>query len=772
MQTKNRFQSHSIFCQKSWSSLWHRMKSNNGPWNIEGQTPHYKKSPIPGRLSYHWNYNDHLDAIIKREIYSNSSSEVIENLRNKLIKQISSKSLIFDTDYDNSFNYDFDESKLIYKTKNCQKVYLKKKVNCSFCIYKNGIKYIVNDVITMISSDLIKRISPMKYNHKENSIEILTWNGKLLFFVFPEENNSQILSSFKYMTLNHGSIEVYDEFRFIKEFTEKWQKYQISTFDYLLEINHFASRTFADITQYPIFPWILSNYSSETKELDLSSDKNYRDLSKPPSSISPEKSVKIFKDFEFSQGISTPGEISAFMIRTEPFTTIKINLNGGFFDRKIFSSLEEEWNNFFVDPNDTRELIPEFFSFPEMFLNINHLYLNHMSEDVQLPGYCHSPDEFVYLNRKALESNFVSQKIHQWIDFTFGVLQRKLKSCEYRKELYDDIFDSNPNEDFVDICCLNLGQMPKQVFTTNHLERNIIESNQFKTKRFQHGIDKIVSSSFHNNELLILTTEDIITIKLKNPHDINKNNISFKTKNHKKQIEDCQICYFIDDFVVSNEINQSIEYVSSNKSLPIRGGVSSLSSSDYLLCVGTFAATSHVYLGHDFFDLCDCETFLGEVVCSFVSSKYFVVASCTSSCSLVIHELDGEYIHSVQLDSLPKSVLITENLGFIVVYSESVSRGQTKHFLNVFNINGRSIISKEIPNEIKGILSIKDKHNLDYLLYIDCENKVYVVETFYLAEPRNLLTIEGKFISLHYMKDDNVVLILTEKHVYVLDHLF
>ena len=197
-----------------------------------------------------------------------------------------------------------------------------------------------------------------------------------------------------------------------------------------------------------------------------------------------------------------------------------------------------------------------------------------------------------------------------------------------------------------------------------------------------------------------------------------------------------------------------------------------MSSSDYLLCVGTFAATSHVYLGHDFFDLCDCETFLGEVVCSFVSSKYFVVASCTSSCSLVIHELDGEYIHSVQLDSLPKSVLITENLGFIVVYSESVSRGQTKHFLNVFNINGRSIISKEIPNEIKGILSIKDKHNLDYLLYIDCENKVYVVETFYLAEPRNLLTIEGKFISLHYMKDDNVVLILTEKHVYVLDHLF
>lgn len=37
-------------------------------------------------------------------------------------------------------------------------------------------------------------------------------------------------------------------------------------------------RTYNDLNQYPVFPWVLTNY--ETKELDLSLPSNYRDLSK------------------------------------------------------------------------------------------------------------------------------------------------------------------------------------------------------------------------------------------------------------------------------------------------------------------------------------------------------------------------------------------------------------------------------------------------------------------------------------------------------------
>lgn len=40
----------------------------------------------------------------------------------------------------------------------------------------------------------------------------------------------------------------------------------------------FPGRTYNDLNQYPVFPWVLTNYESE--ELDLSQPSNYRDLSK------------------------------------------------------------------------------------------------------------------------------------------------------------------------------------------------------------------------------------------------------------------------------------------------------------------------------------------------------------------------------------------------------------------------------------------------------------------------------------------------------------
>eukprot|EP00501_MAST-03F_sp_TOSAG23-6_P000853 GSMAST32.ASY1.ANO1.887.1 assembled CDS len=59
----------------------------------------------------------------------------------------------------------------------------------------------------------------------------------------------------------------------------KWKKREISNFEFLLRINYYAGRTYNDLAQYPIFPWVLCDYTS--KELDLRNPKIYRDLSKP-----------------------------------------------------------------------------------------------------------------------------------------------------------------------------------------------------------------------------------------------------------------------------------------------------------------------------------------------------------------------------------------------------------------------------------------------------------------------------------------------------------
>lgn len=44
----------------------------------------------------------------------------------------------------------------------------------------------------------------------------------------------------------------------------------MSTFEYLMMVNKFAGRTYNDINQYPVFPWILKDYTSE--ELDVHLD--------------------------------------------------------------------------------------------------------------------------------------------------------------------------------------------------------------------------------------------------------------------------------------------------------------------------------------------------------------------------------------------------------------------------------------------------------------------------------------------------------------------
>ena len=41
-----------------------------------------------------------------------------------------------------------------------------------------------------------------------------------------------------------------------------------------MELNKLAGRTFNDLMQYPIFPFILSDYTSE--ELDLSKETSFR----------------------------------------------------------------------------------------------------------------------------------------------------------------------------------------------------------------------------------------------------------------------------------------------------------------------------------------------------------------------------------------------------------------------------------------------------------------------------------------------------------------
>lgn len=69
--------------------------------------------------------------------------------------------------------------------------------------------------------------------------------------------------------------------------TEKWVHREISNFEYLMQLNTISGRTYNDLSQYPVFPWVLVDYTS--KELRLDDPSVYRDLSKPVGALNPHR---------------------------------------------------------------------------------------------------------------------------------------------------------------------------------------------------------------------------------------------------------------------------------------------------------------------------------------------------------------------------------------------------------------------------------------------------------------------------------------------------
>lgn len=222
--------------------------------------------------------------------------------------------------------------------------------------------------------------------------------------------------------------------------TQKWQRREISNFEYLMFLNTIAGRTYNDLNQYPVFPWVLTNY--ESKELDLTQPNNYRDLSKPIGALNQSRKEYFEERYENwdAQGIppfhygthySTAAFTLNWLIRLEPFTTMFLALQGGKFDHpdRLFSSVNLSWKNCQRDTSDVKELIPEWYFLPEMFYNHSSYQFGeredgHVVGDVELPPWAKTPEEFVRINRMALESEFVSCQLHQWIDLIFGYKQR------------------------------------------------------------------------------------------------------------------------------------------------------------------------------------------------------------------------------------------------------------------------------------------------------------------------------------------------------------
>lgn len=81
----------------------------------------------------------------------------------------------------------------------------------------------------------------------------------------------------------------------------------------------------------------------------------------------------VMKPFHYGTHYSNSANVMHYLIRLEPFTTLHIQLQSNRFDvaDRQFHSLESTWQILIENPNDVKELIPEFYYLPEFLKNIN-----------------------------------------------------------------------------------------------------------------------------------------------------------------------------------------------------------------------------------------------------------------------------------------------------------------------------------------------------------------------------------------------------------------
>ena len=466
--------------------------------------------------------------------------------------------------------YDEDaESEIIFE----DDINYDKELHCCFgSIFKNHLKDRDKLNFQIYFKD-IKYIFFRNYFYQETAIEIYTFSNKSYFFNF---KNNKEMEQFKNDILNHESFikiigkdlngkkllgykKSFDsktKIIKIKEIMNNWRINKLSTLRYLMYLNILSGRSFNDLTQYPIFPWIITNYQSEEianedlrdlsvpmgmlevsdksinrKELfldfyetlkrdfiDANNEFNYKEFLRKGGDYLEQYKLKMDKKknlnkneedmdndnnickieinqipFFYGTHYSCATYVSHFLMRIFPFSFTAIEIHGNKFDDpdRIFISLKRTFESASTLKEDIRELIPEFYTLPEIFLNKNNLNLTQdkldfegkeiVVNDVDLPLWCNNLSfNLTTKLRKNLETSELN--INKWIDLIFGYLQKGEKS-----EAHHNIYMAQSYENMVKIDkitdddernalmrLIEIGITPKQLFkkeTSSRKER-------------------------------------------------------------------------------------------------------------------------------------------------------------------------------------------------------------------------------------------------------------------------------------------------------------
>ena len=287
----------------------------------------------------------------------------------------------------------------------------------------------------IIEFDNIKEVVNRTFFYSWISFEIFQKDGKsFLFNLFMEDTNTDMLEYLQRKKI--PVIRETNEYFRKAEFAKKWKEEKIKTYDYLLLLNKLSSRTYNDPNQYPIMPWPFLE-----EGIDVIRDFNL------PISVQGEVEQKNFLskivNFDMDDDdsachgnhYSTSAYICFYLMRANPFTNNMIKFQSKSFDVPDRQYCDIQQTICLCQKgNNNREMIPELFSIPEIYLNLNDNDFGKRKDGIRVHNitfkpYAKNAIEFCYtLNNLINNNNKINNEINQWFDFIFGVNQRGNKN--------------------------------------------------------------------------------------------------------------------------------------------------------------------------------------------------------------------------------------------------------------------------------------------------------------------------------------------------------
>ena len=275
----------------------------------------------------------------------------------------------------------------------------------------------------------IKEVVNRTFFYSWVSFEIFLKNGKsFLFNLFVEETNYDMLEFLKQKEI--PVIRKATEYFRKEEFAKKWKEEKITTFDYILLLNKYSSRTYNDPNQYPVMPWIFLEEGIDfVRNFDLpisvqDDDKKEDFLSKTENYILGDGMIS------HSNHYSTSAYICFYLMRINPFTNNMIKFQSKGFDIPDRQYSDMRQTIFLCQKmNNNRELIPELFSIPEIYINLNDNDFGKQKDgnrvhNITFDPYAENSIEFCYIIKNKINNNTeINNKINKWFDFIFGVNQ-------------------------------------------------------------------------------------------------------------------------------------------------------------------------------------------------------------------------------------------------------------------------------------------------------------------------------------------------------------